>query len=201
MTNTIRNMFRIIVVTALVIVILQISGAINLPILNGLIGYRVTSESLLEILRSEPVILLVTDRVPCTITLAEEEYNHLMGKHEILATISVVYLFGMDMEELNSRSIVAKGDTLIVTLPEIKVLEIAPNLSSLEVVETMTGLWKLYLVGTGYNATETILRNLDQKISGYASANDLLPTRNEVLSRLHDYYSNVIKSQTFVVFQ
>lgn len=182
-------------VTVLIgIVILNLLGTLNIPFpafLRDIFKTRVTSESVLEILKREHVVLLVTERVCTRIALAHEDYNNALGTRETMAYIDVDYLFGMDLEKLDEHSIYEKGDTLFVNLPEVEILESVPDLGSMEYLSKMTGLWKIYSELTNYNEVETIMNNLDEKIDEYAYEKDLLPDRSDVILNLQNSYDEL----------
>ncbi len=180
-----KSIFKYVFMGAVIIIALQMIG-INIPGLPG-DEDEIDIRSALEILQSETVLLLVTDRISTNVSFSEDKTNIWIGGSETLALIHVRYLFGMDLEKLTVDSLEYRDSVLVVHLPEIEIIEIAPDLGSLEVMHRESGLRWVGSQLSGRNETEELLDNLDVIVEEYAYEEDLIPARSEILFRLNGY--------------
>ena len=170
-----------------------ILGVVVVGRFTGIFGSDSSVDSALRILHSDPVLILASDRVSTRISISVIQANSLLlGKRETFAVLDVTYLFGMDMEQLTRESIQERNDTLIVHLPEIELIEATPDLGSLELMSSQSGLrWiEEQLVGSE-EVTEDLFADIGSIIREPEYVAAVTPSRQIFIARLNSYASSI----------
>ena len=80
-------------------------------------GWTRVAAQTLTVLKSEPLLFLVTDRLVTQIVVSSREYNLLLGQREgyLIATVRLYY--GVDLAGLTPANLRRAGGRMVVTIP------------------------------------------------------------------------------------
>jgi len=175
-------------VLKLVLTVVAVLGVLSLlerfGLVQGLFGSR-NERSVMQILKSEEMGFLVTQRVTTLVLVELSENSLILGEREGILVATVKFYFGMDLEKLMEDSLQRSGDTLIVHMPDPEILDLSPDLSTLRMWDKRSGLVALSDLLTGYDQEMDLLGMLDSSARAYADSQSLVPAREAVLLRLN----------------
>ena len=103
--------------------------------------------------------------------------------------MKVTYLYGLDLDKLTEDSLEQSSVSIIVHLPDVEILDMSPDLSTVEIYTKTSGLVWLYDQIAGYNMQEDLLSQFDSVATEFAHSEDLLPERSEIVARLNGFAS------------
>lgn len=141
--------------------------------------------SAIEVLRSEQMLFLVTQRNTSLVLVELTESNPILGRREGILLATVRFYFGVDLEALTEDSLERRGDSLTVHMPDPGILDISPDLGTLRFWSKRSGLLALSDMVTGYDQDLDLLGMLDSCAREYASLQDMIPERGAMLDRLN----------------
>lgn len=101
--------------------------------------------------------------------------------------MKVTYIYGLDLDKLTEDSLEQSMNSVIVHLPDVEMLDMSPDLSTVDIYTKTSGLVWLYDQIVGYDMQEDLLHQFDSVAAEFASSEDLLPDRNEIVTRLNDF--------------
>lgn len=162
-------------------------SAMNILDLSSVFGFSRTATSVLQILKSENLLFLATDRITTYVYTDIDENSLLLGNREGLLIMKVTYLYGLDLQKLTEDSLDNNLGSITVHLPDVEMLEMSPDLSTAELYTKTSGLVWLYDLLTGYDMQEELLHQLDSVAANFARSKDLLPDRSEIVARLNGF--------------
>jgi hypothetical protein len=154
-------------------------------LIEGLFAPVRNERSVMQILKSEEMGFLVTQRVTTLVLVELDENSLLLGNREGILIATVRYYFGMDLEKLTEDSLVRSGDTLVVSMPDPEILDLSPDLATLRLWDKRSGLVVLGDLLTGYDQDMELLGMLDSSARAYADSEQLVPARDAVIQRLN----------------
>ncbi len=155
--------------------------------LGGVLGFSRNATSILQVLQSESLMFLATDRITTYIYTDITENSLLMGNREGLLIMKVTYLFGLDLSELTVDSIEQSSGSFIVHLPDVQLLEMSPDLTTAEIYTKTSGLVWLYDRISGFDMHKALLAQMDSVATEFVASEGLLPERAEILARLNGF--------------
>ena len=182
-----KRLFRFSLVLCVILILIIILSGLDIIDLKRIFGSSRTSTSLLQVLKSESIVFLATDRITTFVYTDIQENNLLLGNREGLLIMKVSYIYGFDLSKLTSDSLVCDADIITVHLPDVEMLEMSPDLSSAEIYTKTSGLCWLYDQFTGQDMHEELLSQLDSVSTVFAIEEDLLPEREEIIGRLNAF--------------
>lgn len=140
-----------------------------------------------ELLQREQLSYLVTERVVTQVVTEAANGNALLGYGNGLLVGKVELLFGLDLGELDLSQAVVEGDRIHITVPEPRLLRYVPDLDSLRYIEKKSALLVIIDRARGENLYQECLDRLEAAAAEFAHANDLTPTRDDLIARLNQY--------------
>ncbi|OPL19438.1 MAG: hypothetical protein AVO35_10495 [Candidatus Aegiribacteria sp. MLS_C] len=155
--------------------------------LRGIVGFSRSSTSILQVLRSESLMFLATDRVTTYIYTDICDNSLIMGNREGVLIMKVTYLFGLDLSVLTVDSIQQTSGGYIIHLPDLELLEMSPDLTTAELYTKTSGLVWLHDRISGYDMHEALLSQMDSVATEFLFSEGLLPERSEIVSRLNGF--------------
>lgn len=162
-------------------------SSMNILDLSNVFGFSRTATSVLQVLRSESLFFLATDRITTYIYTDIDENSLLLGNREGLLIMKVTYIYGLDLDRLTEDSLEQNLNGIIVHLPDVEMLEMSPDLSTVEIYTKTSGLVWLYDQISGYDMQEDLLNQFDSVATDFARSEDILPERSEIISRLNGF--------------
>lgn len=162
-------------------------STMNILDLSNVFGFSRTTTSVLQILRSESLLFLATDRITTYIYTDIDENSLLLGNREGLLIMKVTYLYGLDLDKLTEDSLEQNFNSITVHLPDVEMLDMSPDLSTVEIYTKTSGLVWLYDRIAGTDMQEELLNQFDSVATDFASSEDLLPERSIIVARLNDF--------------
>ncbi|NLP05818.1 DUF4230 domain-containing protein [Candidatus Fermentibacteria bacterium] len=154
--------------------------------LGGLLGGTRTERSVIEILRTDEMMFLVTTRITTLACVEIHENSLVLGERSglLLATVRIYY--GIDLERLDENSISGTEEGLVIRLPDPGMLDLSVDLSTMRFFDKRSGLQVLSDLVTGRDQELELMAMLDSTACRWASEQGLLPSRDDILLRLND---------------
>lgn len=166
----------------LVLVVLAVLAA-NL-LRDGPISSPDSTKATLALLRSEPMLFLVTCRGTSLVLVEHRRWNW-WGSWQGVLWATVTWRWGVDLRELRPGHIRREGPRVIVRLPEPNLLDFGIEPGSVRLLNKSTALaWLRAQITEGGHR-----RELEQKLQAtllkFATRHDLLPSRQSLVDRLN----------------
>ena len=143
--------------------------------------------STLEVLHSDQLSFLVTDRVVTQVVVTIDNTHWLTGVDKALLYTVVTIYYGIDLEKITEENITEKNDTVWVSIPEPELLDISVDLEGIQVFESRSGLIRLIDVVKGENKVLTLLADFELAARELAEQQDLFPSREKMLNKLNSF--------------
>ncbi len=182
-----RKLMGLIVFLLFLMVLVMFLSAMNILDLSSVFGFSRTATSVLQVLRSESLLFLATDRITTYVYTDIDENSLLLGNREGLLIMKVTYIYGLDLEKLTEDSLEQNFNSITVHLPDVEMLEMSPDLSTVEIYTKTSGLVWLYDQIAGYDMQDDLLKQLDSVATDFACSEDLSPDRSEIITRLNGF--------------
>ncbi len=99
--------------------------------------------------------------------------------------MKVTYIYGLDLDKLTEDSLEQISNSIIIHLPDVEMLYMSPDLSTVDIYTKTSGLVWLYDQIAGYDMQEDLLNQFDSVATEFAYSEDLLPERSEIVARLN----------------
>ncbi len=160
---------------------------LNILDLSNFFGFSRSTTSVLQVLKSESLFFLATDRITTYIYTDIDENSLLLGNREGLLIMKVTYIYGLDLDILTEDSLEQDNNSIIVHLPDVEMLDMSPDLSTVDIYTKTSGLVWLYDQIAGYDMQEDLLNQFDSVATEFAYSEDLLPERSEIVTRLNGF--------------
>lgn len=144
-----------------------------------------------QVLRSEELMFLVTDRIVTRIDVEMAEHSFLAGGRQgvLLATARMYY--GIDLQRINYDDAVhEEPESVVVELPRPMILDVAID-PDWKLYDKRTGVWVLSDWLTGRDVQQELRRRLRERAIDFATKNDLLPSAETVLARVNQYAASL----------
>lgn len=152
------------------------------------LDWRVVEKRTVELLKSEAMAFLVTDRLVTSVLVEAREDNLILGRREGYLIARVKLFYGVDIASMTASAIKRRGNKLVIALPPPRLLDFSVDFDKSRYVSKRSGLAAIADSITDKN----MLAGLYQKLQSEALldlANDgqLLPTREAIVRRLNAY--------------
>ncbi len=175
------------VVLLLLVILAIFLLTLNILDLSNIFGFSRSTTSVLQVLKSESLFFLATDRITTYIYTDIDENSLLLGNREGLLIMKVTYIYGLDLDILTEDSLEQDNNSIIVHLPDVEMLDMSPDLSTVDIYTKTSGLVWLYDQIAGYDMQEDLLNQFDSVATEFAYSEDLLPERSEIVTRLNGF--------------
>ena len=140
-----------------------------------------------QLLRSESLSFLVTERLTSQITVEIDDSGLLMGTSNGTLTGVVRMYYGVDLGRLTPANVKMEGGGCVVVLPEPEVLDFAVDVSSLR-FKTRRSLLRVIGDRLGNHDLRADLQNRFRSASDrFFREQSLLPDRSTLCARLNDH--------------
>ena len=140
-----------------------------------------------QLLRSEALSFLVTERLTSQITVEIDDSGLLMGTSSGTLTGVVRMYYGVDLSRLTPASVKMEGNTCVIVLPEPEVLDFAVDVASLR-FKTRRSLLRVIGDRMGNHDLRADLQNRFRSASDrFFREQSLLPDRAALCSRLTEH--------------
>lgn len=143
--------------------------------------------STLEVLHSDQLSFLVTDRVVTQVVVTIDNTHWLTGVDKALLYTVVTIYYGVDLEKITQENISENNDTVWVTIPEPELLDISVDLEGIQIFESRSGLIRLIDVVKGENKVLSLLADFQLAARVLAEQQDLFPSREKMLIKLNSF--------------
>lgn len=143
--------------------------------------------STLEILRSEQLTFLVTDKIVTQVIVHVDNSHWLTGTDKALIYTVVTMYYGVDLKKLTDEDLERNGDTVWVTIPEPEILDISVDLEGIQVFESKSGIVRLVDLVKGENTTLNLLADFETESRKLAEDAGMFPSRDKILLNLNSF--------------
>jgi hypothetical protein len=141
----------------------------------------------LTVLRSEPMVFLVMDRVVAQIVISSREHSVLLGQREGYLIATVRLYFGVDMADLTPANLRREHGILAVTIPEPRELDFAIDLDSLSFLSKRNGTVVVRDWLEGRDLEGELRARLKADARAFMSTQQLIPARSTIVARLNTW--------------
>ncbi|MBN1150259.1 DUF4230 domain-containing protein [candidate division WOR-3 bacterium] len=143
--------------------------------------------STLEVLRSEQLIFLVTDKIVTQVIVQVDNSHWLTGTDKSLIYTVVRIYYGVDLKKLTENDLKKSGDTVFVKIPDPEILDISVNLTDVSVFESKSGIVRLVDLIKGENTALNLLEEFEIQARRLAEEEGMLPSREKILMNLNSF--------------
>jgi hypothetical protein len=145
------------------------------------------TREVIEVIRSEALSFLVTDRLVTKVVAESNENNALLGKREgyLIATVRVYY--GVDLKSLPEDAVRVTDGNVCITLPNPRELDFSVDLDSARFLCKRSGLIVLRDFLQDLNFQHELERQLHEAAQETLRNEKLLPSRDDLLRRLNGW--------------
>jgi hypothetical protein len=154
---------------------------------KGLFAWHGVQARALGILRREQLRFLVTDRVVSQVVVESDGNSPALGRREGYLIAKVALYFGVDFKKLSKEDVVRDGMKVVVTIPEPEELDFSVDLDSMRYLTKRSGLQVAtdWLLDRDQQAE--LRSQLKESARSYLRAEELLPTREDIVGRLNEF--------------
>jgi len=154
--------------------------------------------STLEVLHSEQLTFLVTEKIVTQVVVNIDKSHWLTGVDKALVYTTVTMYYGVDLEKITESNLNQVDDTVYITLPEPELLDISVDLSNMQMFETRSGLVRIGDFITGNNNSLELIGNFETSARNFAKENGLIPSREKIIMQLNNF-STIFITQTGLI--
>jgi hypothetical protein len=174
-------------VILLVAILLVVIGPQVHAVAKGLFALRHVRTRAIEILQREQLRFLVTDRVVAQVVVESDGNSPALGRREGYLIAKVALYFGVDFGKLPKENVVRDGMRVVVTIPEPEELDFSVDLDSIRYLTKRSGLQAAtdWLLDRDQKAE--LRAQLKTAAHSYLRAEELLPTREDIVARLNEF--------------
>ena len=138
----------------------------------------------LTVMRSDTIKFLVTDRIEAQVAVDIDDASLLLGRRRGWLLADVTLYYGMDLNEINERSMQRVGDTLVIVLPEPRELDFAVDLQSLRYMTSRSGTAVIADWLGGRDFHDELRGVFNEQARNYLQDRRLIPDRDAIVKRL-----------------
>ena len=149
----------------------------------------------MKFLRQEQLMFLVTDRVVTRLDVVLKEGSLLLGWRESILIGTVKFLCGTDLTKLKPEDVVWQDGTVIITVPDPEVLQVAVDTGSLALFSKRSGLIALKDQLEKRDVRGELEKQLSERAREFAREEQLLPDRAEMVARLNEWAAPLLSSR------
>ncbi|MHC4480877.1 MAG: DUF4230 domain-containing protein [Planctomycetota bacterium] len=173
-------------------------AAVVILLRGGPTHWEEARRATVEVLHSEEMMFLVTDRTVTRLDVVSKEGSLLLGWRESLLIGTVQILSGVDLEKLSVEDVRRQEGRLVVRVPEPEVLQVAVDLDSLSLFEKKSGLIAIKQYLQKEDVRGRLQAELEERAEQFAAEQGLLPGRAAVVGRLNEWAAPLISSRVGV---
>jgi hypothetical protein len=153
----------------------------------------VDEKTTLSILRSRPMLFLVTRQIRTQIVIDHSESNWV-GQWRGVLWGTVMISYGVDINEIKNDDLRREDDMVFVRIPEPRLLNFSVESGSVGFISKATAAPKLQdWLGGGDHRRQLENRLHDQAMT-FARKHDMLPDRSKIVERLNDTAAGLAKA-------
>lgn len=153
---------------------------------GSILGVQKAQRAVVEILRSEEMLFLVTDRVVTRVDVEVNERSLWAGGRQGLLLATVRLYVGIDLQKITEKSVKAEGETVVVDVPRPSVLDFSID-PDWRYFDKRTGVWVLADWVTGRNVESELRVQLRARTMEFVRQQKLMPDEERTLERLNRY--------------
>ena len=177
---------KIIVALAKVLIVIGLLAGAGFSLYNAFTtSPKPKTREVIEVIRSEALAFLVTDRLVTKVIAESNESNALLGKREgyLIATVRIYY--GIDLKSLPEDAVQVTDGNVCITLPDPQELDFSVDLDSARFLCKRSGLVVLRDFLQDLNFQRELERQLHQAAQVMLRDEKLLPLREDLVRRLN----------------
>ena len=140
-----------------------------------------------RLLQRESLGFLVTERVVTQVVTDAHNGNLFLGYGDGWLVGKVELLYGVDMETLTPDAVSTRDGAVVVRVPTPRLLSYDPDLTSLKFIEKKSALLVMADRLRNESLYQRCLEQLEAAAGRFAAANDLAPSREQLVARLNEY--------------
>jgi len=145
-----------------------------------------SDQAVIQVLRSEELAFLVTDRIVTRIDVEMNERSIWAGgRRGFLLATARVYA-GVDLKAIKDSDVREEKDVVYVTIPRPSILDISID-SDWRFMDSKTNTWALVDWMTGRDVEAEMRSQLRRRTQEFVLVNKMLPEPQRVLQRLNGY--------------
>jgi len=143
-------------------------------------------KSVLQVIRSEDLSFLVSEKIVTQVVVEQEQSSLLWGRRDgyLIATATLYY--GIDLSQLDERSVEQTPQGVVVRLPRPSLLDVAVD-PDYEFFSKKSGLVALRDWMAGADLERTLRMRVQDEAEAFAAGHDLLPDDRRMLERLNRF--------------
>ncbi len=160
----------------------------------SLIGSSVVDEkTTLSILRSRPMLFLVTRQIRTQIVIDHSE-SKWVGQWRGVLWGTVTISYGVDVNEIEVDDLRREDEVVFVRIPEPRLLSFSVEPGSIGFMSKATAAPKLqdWLDGGGHR--RQLESRLHEQAMSFAREHDMLPDRSQIVEQLNDTAAGLAKT-------
>jgi hypothetical protein len=164
-------------------------NALGLSLRETVVDERTT----LSILRSRPMLFLVTRQIRTQIVIDHSESNWI-GQRRCVLWGAVTISHGVDVNEIKDEDLRREGEVVFVRIPEPRLLSFAVEPGSVGFMSKATAAPRLqdWLDGGGHR--RQLEQRLHDQAMSFAREHDMLPDRLQIVEQLNGTAAGLAKA-------
>jgi len=153
----------------------------------------VDEKTTLAILRSQPMLFLVTRQIRTQVVIDHSESNWIGQRRGVLWGV-VRISHGVDVQEINPDDLRRQGEVVYVRIPEPRLLSFSVEPGSVHFMSKATAAPKLqdWFDGGGYR--RKLENRLHDQAMAFARKHNMLPDRSQIVEQLNDAAADLAKT-------
>lgn len=176
------------------VTVFLVKAALLLVVLGSVafLGYRAfaakphpTVKETIEVLRTEDLAFLVTNRIVTKVVVESKENNFLLGGREGYLIVMVRVYYGIDLQQIAPEAVRLDNGVIIVTVPEPRELDFAVDLDSIRFLSKRSG----WIVVRDFLQDLDFRQELQKRVHEVATEmirlEKLSPSRDDLVNRLN----------------
>ena len=157
--------------------------------------WHVVQDATMQFLRQEHLMFLVTDRVVTRLDVVLKEGNLLLGWRESVLIGTVDFLCGVDLKKLTPEDVAWQDGTVVITVPEPEVLQVAVDTDTLALFNKRSGLIALKDQLQQRDVRGELEKQLQERALAFVEEEHLLPARADMVARLNEWAAPLLSSR------
>jgi hypothetical protein len=208
--SIVRKGFILIIFSFLLLFFIKIAAPNFLAHLFMPTAFQITSSSVMDLLKSEPVKKLIlnesTIRVAGNLkdlavksgddSVMSGVRDFILGEKQLFFMINVKYSYGIDLEKITSDSVRVDGQTITVILPEPEVLENKPDYNTLDRISKTPVLRAIWDNVSGRDITLELVTAIQNDAGKFAQQNGMNLSKEECIKYLEAFFNAIILGRT-----
>ena len=153
----------------------------------------VDERTTLSILRSRPMLFLVTRQIRTQIVIEHSESNWVGQWRGVLwGTVTISH--GVDVNEIKDEDLRREGGVVFVRIPEPRLLSFAVEPGSIGFMSKATAAPKLQDLLDGGGHRRQLEQRLHDQAMSFAKEHGMLPDRSQIVEQLNDAAAGLAKT-------